>query len=249
MYLRLFYSQCAFFLAIGQNSRQHYLARGVPPERIGWSPYCIDTDMLERQVIEYLPQRTQLRREFGFDDKQIVFIFSGKLVDKKDPLTLASALESMSAAAREQIALLVLGEGALRPIFEARCRAVLGPRVVFAGFVNHTQIGRYYAAADCLVLPSGWGETWGLVVNEAMQFGLPAIVSNQVGCHRDFIIQGETGFVYPMGDARSLFVQMLKVEEMLKIDRAIVAAQCQQKVSRYSLTEAYQGIRSALDLI
>ena len=43
-----------------------------------------------------------------------------------------------------------------------------GLPVTFAGFLNQTEITRAYAAADCLVLPSDYGETWGLAVNEAM---------------------------------------------------------------------------------
>ena len=44
---------------------------------------------------------------------------------------------------------------------------------------------RAYAAADVFVLPSKLHETWGLVVNEAMNFALPVIVSHKVGCAAD----------------------------------------------------------------
>ena len=40
--------------------------------------------------------------------------------------------------------------------------------MTFAGFLNQSEIPRAYVAADCIVLPSDYGETWGLVVNEAM---------------------------------------------------------------------------------
>jgi hypothetical protein len=54
-----------------------------------------------------------------------------------------------------------------------------------AGFLNQTEISRAYVAADCLVLPSDYRETWGLVVNEAMASGLPCIISDQCGCAED----------------------------------------------------------------
>jgi glycosyltransferase involved in cell wall biosynthesis len=57
----------------------------------------------------------------------------------------------------------------------------------FAGFLNQTEISKAYVAADCLVLPSDSGETWGLVVNEALASGLPCIVSEQCGCTEDLI--------------------------------------------------------------
>ena len=61
-----------------------------------------------------------------------------------------------------------------------------------------------YVAADCLVLPSDAGETWGLVVNEAMACSRPAIVSDHVGCQVDLVEEGITGFVFPLDDVGAL---------------------------------------------
>ena len=71
---------------------------------------------------------------------------------------------------------------------ETRAEAArLGVRVTWLGFVNQSLMGRVYAGADCLVLPSEF-ESWGLVVNEAMATGLPAVVSDRgrlrAGPHR-----------------------------------------------------------------
>lgn len=59
------------------------------------------------------------------------------------------------------------------------------PAASFAGFLNQTEISHAYVAADCLVLPSDHGETWGLVVNEAMASGLSCIISDHCGCAPD----------------------------------------------------------------
>jgi glycosyltransferase involved in cell wall biosynthesis len=48
-------------------------------------------------------------------------------------------------------------------------------------------LGSFYALADGLVFPSRQGETWGLVINEALQFGLPVLVSDHAGCARDLV--------------------------------------------------------------
>lgn len=63
---------------------------------------------------------------------------------------------------------------------------------------------RAYVAADVVVLPSDYGETWGLVINEAMATGLPAIVSNRVGCAGDLVVDGETGAVTPFGEPSAI---------------------------------------------
>ncbi len=67
----------------------------------------------------------------------------------------------------------------------------------FLGFVNQSRLPEVYAAAHVLALPSGAEETWGLVVNEAMACGIPAVVSDAVGCGPDLVEPGVTGEVVP----------------------------------------------------
>jgi glycosyltransferase involved in cell wall biosynthesis len=83
-------------------------------------------------------------------------------------------------------------------IMSARADA---PVASFAGFLNQADISRAYVAADCLVLPSDYGETWGLVVNEAMASGLPCIVSRACGCAEDLV---ELDWTFPPGDIAAL---------------------------------------------
>src|SRR5262249_32319263 len=82
----------------------------------------------------------------------------------------------------------------------SRCN---GPNASFVGFLNQSEIGRAYVAADCLVLPSE-KETWGLVVNEAMASGLPCIVSNACGCVEDLVEPLRPDLCYPAGDIIAL---------------------------------------------
>jgi glycosyltransferase involved in cell wall biosynthesis len=101
------------------------------------------------------------------------------------------------------IHLLFVGSGELGGELRAHCNVVFDaespstpgnkepitdnrkPAASFAGFLNQTEISKAYVAADCLVLPSDYGETWGLVVNEAMASGLPCVISDQSGCAED----------------------------------------------------------------
>ena len=72
------------------------------------------------------------------------------------------------------------------------------------GFKNQTELPEYYAMADIFVLPSGVGETWGLVVNEAMCFSLPVILSDIVGCGTDLVYSGENGYIFSTGNVHAL---------------------------------------------
>jgi glycosyltransferase involved in cell wall biosynthesis len=143
-----------------------------------------------------------LRRDWGVPDDATCFLFAGKLIPKKHPLDLLHALGRAERGGARAHALVVGTGELLAPARELAEREQLP--VTFAGFLNQTEIVKAYVAADCLVLPSDHGETWGLVVNEAMACGLPAIVSDQVGCGPDLIVAGETGAVFPMGDVAAL---------------------------------------------
>ena len=61
-----------------------------------------------------------------------------------------------------------------------------------------------YSEADGPLLPCDHGETWGMVVNEAAASRFTAVVSNQVGCHRDLITEDVTQMAYACGDTEAL---------------------------------------------
>jgi glycosyltransferase involved in cell wall biosynthesis len=71
--------------------------------------------------------------------------------------------------------------------------------VRFEGHVSRDELYRYYSNADILVLPSK-EEVWGLVVNEALACGTPAIVSTECGCAPDLIREGFNGDTFTPTD-------------------------------------------------
>ena len=83
-----------------------------------------------------------------------------------------------------------MGAGALEPQLKQdaeRYQHLYGTKTIFTGFVNQSKIAHHYLAMDTFILPSRqMGETWGLVVNEALQAGCSTIVSNYVGSGEDF---------------------------------------------------------------
>jgi glycosyltransferase involved in cell wall biosynthesis len=116
---------------------------------------------------------------------------------------------------------------------------------VLAGFKNQGQLAPYFEAADALVLPSLY-ETWGLVVNEAMHFGLPVVVSDQVGCAPDLVQSGESGLLFRSNDASDLAraLQELIENDRLRYKCGLNAARI---IREYTPDNATNGIVAALD--
>ena len=242
-FLRWMYKRMAGVLSVGKYARRHYVNHGVPGAKIFDAPYCVDNALFEKQRDEFEPQRGEIRRELGIPDEATVMLFAGKLAPVKNPMLLVQAVKLLKH--RDRLFLLVMGDGSLRGEFEKKMREVLPESSLTAGFVNQSQVGRYYTAADFLVLPSYEGETWGLVVNEGMLFGRPAIVSDTVGCSEDLIKPGKTGFVFANNDAADLagYIDVfLEQPELVKT----MGEAAHRLVGNYSVEANVQGIMKAL---
>ncbi|MEO1998946.1 MAG: glycosyltransferase family 4 protein, partial [Planctomycetaceae bacterium] len=233
--------QYAAHLYIGQASRRFYQCRGISDSKLFFAPYCIDNDRFA-QSLEW--SEDDCRDTFNLPNDTTVFMFCGKLEAKKHPTDLIRAAgQAVSRGAN--LRLLIVGDGVLRQSCEELARDLKVP-ASFTGFMNQSEIARAYRASHALVLPSDAGETWGLVVNEAMACGRPAIVSDQVGCAEDLVAGQNTGGVYPHGDVTAL----ADVLHHLSTDRDSVkrmGCMARERVQQYSPRLAAEGIRRAVE--
>jgi glycosyltransferase involved in cell wall biosynthesis len=190
--LRALYSQAAG-LYIGEQNRRYFRHYGMPDDRLYPAPYCVDNAYFRAQAKALAPRRSELRASFGIDDDAPVVLFAGKLIEKKQPLRLVEAYTRVRA--QQPCWLLIAGDGPQRTEVEYLAAHLGAKGVRIAGFLNQAELSAAYAAADLFVLPSARHETWGLVVNEAMNFELPVVVSDKVGCGADLVEEGRSGFV------------------------------------------------------
>ena len=77
----------------------------------------------------------------------------------------------------------------------------------YQGWLENERLIDYYFISNVFVLPAHW-EPWGLVINEAMAAGKPVIVSDQVGCVDDLVIDGQTGLIVKSQSVNALFDAM-----------------------------------------
>ena len=174
----------AFF--IGQLNREHLLRHGMKESRLSFAPYCVDSPFPEMSTESKDVRRRELRAKLGIGENETVVLFSGKLIQKKAPDLILDAFRLLSEAGKAATKIVFLGSGVMMDELKQKAEQFSGS-VIFAGFVNQRELPGYYLAADILVLPSRrMGETWGLVVNEALHAGCGVVVSEAVGSHREF---------------------------------------------------------------
>jgi glycosyltransferase involved in cell wall biosynthesis len=230
------------YLVVGRRARQYYLHYGADPRRMFATPHAVDNAFFEAEAARLRGDRARLRREVGLPEEAVVWLFAGKLVDRKRPADFVRAVGQADGVWG-----LVVGDGPLRAELESRV-SQQGSPVRFAGFLNQTQIPAAYAASDGLVLPSDGSETWGLVVNEAMASGLPAIVSDEVGCGPDLVRGGETGEVFCRGDVDHL-ARLLTAHSANRERLAALGRRAQRHIQNYSIEAAANGTVAAIEAV
>jgi len=190
-----------YFLYIGQQNKQFYQFYQIPESKLVSSPYSVDNQRFQTFLPKNKAEKQALRHELGLPEHKIIVLYSGKYIAKKRPMDLLRASLLLPS---EKCAIVMIGEGELRPEMEAFIREHQLQNIILTGFVNQSEIPKYYAASDVLVMCSDANETWGLAVNEAMNLGLAVVLSDQIGCARDLVEEGKNGFIYPMGDVAVL---------------------------------------------
>jgi glycosyltransferase involved in cell wall biosynthesis len=244
---RWFLNRIDAHLYVGTANRTYLRAYGVPNDRLFFAPHFVDNAFFAAGADEARASgaRETLRREWGAGPGDVLVAFVGKLIPKKRPADFVAAF---SAARRTAPGLraVIVGAGPL----EAELRnAAAGQPVAFAGFQNQSALPACYAAADALVLPSDGGETWGLVVNEAMACGVPAIVSDAVGCVDDLVRDGESGFAYPCGNVPALARRMQDFVTLTADRRQALVEGARAAVRGYTAHAAAAGVLQALDVV
>ncbi|MEY2880154.1 MAG: hypothetical protein RLZZ15_2534, partial [Verrucomicrobiota bacterium] len=124
--------------------------------------------------------------------------------------------------------------------------------VYFLPFANQSEMPARYLAADLFVLPSrGHYETWGLAVNEAMHLGVPALVSDLVGCQRDLVTDDPTGWAFAADAPDALRKKLAAALAALALPatrekiRTAVAA----RIAGYTYAQTTAGLLAALRAI
>lgn len=212
-------------LYVGYENRRFFRSFGVPAARLIPAHYSIDVDFFRSHCLSEA-DGIKFRARHGIDERSLVVVTVAKLIPRK---RVADIIEAI-ALCPSHVHLWVLGEGWQSETLKKLAEQVAPNRVKWFGFTNQRAIPGILSSADVFVLASD-EETWGLVVNEAMACGLPAIVSSKVGCSKDLVIAGETGFVYSCGDVALLAEAM----QRLLADKATLTRMKESAFQRVAL--------------
>lgn len=157
----------------------------------------------------------RIRKDWAIGDRPVI-LYLGRLLKFKGPDVLVEAFAEVAQSGKAY--LVVAGGGPLLPALQEQVRRKELTHVHFTGRTveGSSEKDLLYALASVFVLPSRrWrtAEPWGLVLNEAASAALPIVTTHWAGAVGDLIRDGETGFVIPAEDPRSLCAVILEILE------------------------------------
>jgi glycosyltransferase involved in cell wall biosynthesis len=241
--VRRYLRRMTAFLTPGNMNQLYLQGYGASPERMWFCPLPVDVDRFRSTAEAGQADRDRLRARFGLAPTDFVVAFNGKLVDRKRPVDLADAVRS---AGDPGLKALFIGTGPL--VNEIKARG--GDCVRVTGFVNQAELPSVLALADLAVMPSSH-DPHPLAVTEFMALGIPAVVSDRIGCigQDDVVRPGETGLVYPCGDVAALTAAVFRLRRDGDLRRqmgrraAAVADTQTPRVAADAVVRCLEGIR------
>jgi glycosyltransferase involved in cell wall biosynthesis len=222
-----FFHRCHGIFCYGTRSKEYIQSYGIDPRLIYFPcqaaalPHEYDATAVLRRY------QTCTQR----DGESPTFLFVGRLSKEK-------GLEDLLAAFRRiheglpGAKLLLAGPGESDRLRSQAMSGGLEKSVTFLGRQTPGQIGELLEISTAMVLPSH-REPWGLVVNEALSYGCPVVVSDVCGCTPELVLNGVTGYVFPAGDINALCETMLRAIN-LNDNRLSTARRCLELISQYT---------------
>lgn len=210
--LRRFLRQGDVVLANSEQSARDVLSLGCSPDKVKVI-YCGADIQLDSQAAH---------RSYELDGERLRLMFVGNVIERKGLRYLFQALVRLPNSNFE---LDVVGDTQDEPDHMTEIKALiedygLSGRVTFHGHVtDREQLKRLYRMADVFVLPSLY-ETFGIVLLEAMSFGLP-IVTTTAGAIPELVKGNENGLLVPPRDPAALAIALRQLAGSSELRRKL----------------------------
>lgn len=183
-----------FFIAPSQTLIRQHLRAGYSANRFRHVPHGL---AVEDDLEKPHPLASHMAAAHGYDRN---IIFAGGGAEIKGAGVLLDAIPYLRPHIQHLRVMVAGREGEERYLTRFRAEA---PTVRLLGWVPPDQIMSLFVESDLVIVPSTWRESFSLVTLQGLQAGTPVVGSNFGGI-QEIIRDGETGYLFPTGDAAAL---------------------------------------------
>jgi glycosyltransferase involved in cell wall biosynthesis len=233
---RWFFLRCDGFLCFGVRSKEYVMSYGIAASKAHPG--------VQATALAHDYDEAHIQRSYDATPAEVYrtprFIYIGRLAIEKGLHDLIDAFKIVHD--REPEARLdVIGAGDLRDALAQQITKLdLDDSVSLLGTRGISEFAPMLMRSVAMVLPS-YSEPWGLVVNEALSYGCPVVVSDRCGCVPELVLDGVTGYSFAVGNAEDLCSKMLAAIR-LSDDRPATVKRCLEVMSNYTPERAAQRI-------
>ena len=226
-YRKIIYRSANIIVALSNKTKEYVLKLGIPQNKIFTGAYVMPETLLYKKS-DYTNQK--------FKDKKIILCVSYF----KKYKGIDYLIRTFKSLERNDAALMIMGTGEEEE--KLKSLAAGGKNILFLGYLDGEEKARYYSIADIFIHPTLY-DSWGLIINEAMYYGLPIITTDAAGATD--IIRGN-GIVIEAGNESQL---RQAIENLLDNDelRKEMAIRSREIIKNYDTRYMVNFLKSAIE--
>lgn len=194
---KMLVSGASRWLSTGDATTRYLVHYGAKAEHVFQYPFSSLQESDLRQEIVSREEKEALRRTLEMPEKHVVLSI-GQFIHRKGFDVLLRAAASLGP----DTGIYIVGGEPTEEYIQLREEQKLS-HVHFVGFKKKEELALYYQAADVFVLPTR-EDIWGLVINEAMAYGLPVVTTDKCVAGLELVEDGVNGYIVPAGDHAAL---------------------------------------------
>lgn len=189
-------SRAKYVFSPGKMTDQYVQSYGVSPDRIYRYPFTSLTQEDIECAQKDRNQKNEIKEILGIKEEKVVLCVGQMIYRKGFDILLESAKEI-----GQDVGIYIVG-GVPQEEYVTYVREKQLKHVHFVDFQQKKELAKYYLAADIFAFPTR-EDIWGLVVGEAMSFGLPVVTTEKCVAGMELLRQGG-GIIIPVEDSNSL---------------------------------------------
>ncbi|MEE0969054.1 MAG: glycosyltransferase family 4 protein [Clostridia bacterium] len=189
----------AMCFASGENAKQYFLKYGAKEDNIVIHTF---STLVADDILKSVPAQEKkklLREQLDLPVDANIAIAVGRFIPLKRYDELIRAWKNMP----DDYVLTIIGGGEEEERYKQTIAELGLDNIILLPFFQKEELINYYMASDVFVHPTSF-DVWGLVVTEAMAFGLPTVVSDHCVAGLELIVNGKNGYIVPVGDDNAL---------------------------------------------
>lgn len=223
------------YLSTGKTNDEYFLKYGAEREKIKFYPFTsiYDKDVLQTPLTQQ--GKSEIKKELNLPQKKIILAVGQFIYRKGFDILLRTCANIKNT-------IIVFVGGVPTEEYRDIIDEYKIDNIFFEGFKGREEIKKYYQAADVFVLPTR-EDIWGLVINEAMAYGIPVISTNKCGAAIQLIEHGKNGYIFDIEKESLLRDFIVDIIESKKYNEfSLSALETAKKYTFEKMVEAHLKI-------